>query len=371
MSQPRSALCAILFAAFCFHAHAAPAAAPNPANLIATATAVARIDDYLTQNFAAGQPGITVIVVKNGLPVLHKAYGLANLEQKTPLEPAMSLRVGSVTKQFTAAAIMQLAEQGKLKVSDSITTYLPDYPTHGQTITIEHLLTHTSGIPNYTALPGFGEIVQKTMSVNEMIAFFKDKPLQFTPGERFSYSNSGYFLLGAIIEKVSGQKYADYMRQHIFAPLQLNSTFYDSDECRAQPCVAGYSKRLLGGFDSPQVISMTLPYAAGALRSSVDDLARWNAAIVDGKLLKPETWRRMHTAYTLNNGKTADYGYGWFVGQFKGQPMYRHGGDIPGFSAGTQYLPESGIYVAVITNRDGGQPDMGTVTKKITTLLLD
>ncbi|MBB3118254.1 serine hydrolase domain-containing protein [Pseudoduganella violacea] len=371
MSQPCGALCAILLAAFCFNAHAAPAAAANPAGIVASATAVARIDSYLTQNFAADQPGITVIAVKNGLPVLHKAYGLANLEQKTPLAPAMSLRVGSVTKQFTAAAIMLLAEQGKLKVGDSITSHLQDYPEQGKTITIEHLLTHTSGIPNYTALPGFGEIVQKTMSVNEMIAFFKDKPLQFAPGERFSYSNSGYFLLGAIIEKVSGQKYADYMRQHIFAPLQLNSTFYDSDECRAQPCVAGYSKRSWGGFEGTQVISMTLPYAAGALRSSVDDLARWNAAIVEGKLLKPETWRRMRTAYTLNNGKAANYGYGWFVGTFKDQPMYEHGGDIPGFSARTQYLPESGIYVAVITNRDGGQPDMKTVTQKISTLLLD
>ena len=160
----------------------------------------------LAAAYPAGQPGAAAIVVEDGKVVLRKGYGMANLELGVPDSPEMVFELGSVTKQFTAAAILLLQERGKLSVEDDITKYLPDFPTHGQTITIEHLLTHTSGIPSYTGLPEWFAKIREDLKPADVIALFKDKPLEFNPGERWAYDNSGFFLLGAIIEKVSGQE---------------------------------------------------------------------------------------------------------------------------------------------------------------------
>jgi CubicO group peptidase (beta-lactamase class C family) len=174
------------------------------------------IDEMVSKYFKPGEPGANVIVSQRGVILFRKAYGLANTETKLPLRPELALRTGSVTKQFSAAAIMLLVEQGKLSLADEIGKLLPGYPEHGRHVTIEHLMTHTSGIQNYTELPQFGSVLAKDVSVDDAIAFFKNVPLQFRPGQRFSYSNSTYFLLGAIIEKVSGVSYQDFMKQQIF-----------------------------------------------------------------------------------------------------------------------------------------------------------
>jgi CubicO group peptidase (beta-lactamase class C family) len=186
------------------------------------------IDEMLPNYFKPGEPGATVIVSQRGVILFRKAYGLANTETKVPLRPELVLRTGSVTKQFTAAAIMLLAEQGKLSLADELGSHMPEYPEHGRHITIENLLTHTSGIRNYTELPQFGSVLEKDVSVDDAIAFFKGAPLQFQPGQRFSYSNTNYFLLGAIIEKVSGISYQDFMQQQILQPLQMHSTEIES-----------------------------------------------------------------------------------------------------------------------------------------------
>ncbi|MGH9843739.1 MAG: serine hydrolase domain-containing protein, partial [Blastocatellia bacterium] len=186
----------------------------------------AEIDEMLAKEFKANEPGAAAIVVKDGKVVFRKGYGMANMEFGIPIEPDMIFRIGSVTKQFTAVATLMLAEQGKLSLSDEITKFLPDYPTQDRKITVEHLLTHTSGIVSYTGMPEWRPQMRKDVSLDEMIAVFKDKPMEFVPGERWNYNNSGYVLLGAVIEKASGMKYADFVEKNIFAPLGMKRSFY-------------------------------------------------------------------------------------------------------------------------------------------------
>jgi D-alanyl-D-alanine carboxypeptidase len=304
-----------------------------------------RIDALIAPHFAADGPGVAVIVTKDGKTVFRKGYGRADVAAGTAMRADAPARIGSMTKQFTAVAILMLADEGKLATSDDITRFLPDYPTHGAHITIEHLLTHTSGIPSYTGKNQFGDVMREDVSVAQGIAFFKDDALEFVPGSRFSYDNSGYFLLGAIIEKVSGQPYARFLDEHIFKPLGMTHTGYE--DARIQP-VTGYD----GKAQPAGAISMTWPYAAGALVSTVDDLARWQAALADGKLLRPDTLRRAWSAHALNDGTRNPYGYGWFVGRLHGVDEGFHGGNIPGFTSDAVWLPKEHVYVAMLANRD-------------------
>lgn len=340
-----------------------------PETATAASSAATKIDALLSRHFKPNAPGVSAIVTIDGNTVFRKAYGAANIEHNIALQPDMSLRIGSITKQFTAAAIMLLAEQGKLSVTDNINKYLPGLPAQGADITIENLLTHTSGIKNYTEMPKHAETRRSEMTVTQMMAFFQNEPLAFRPGERFAYSNSGYFLLGAIIEQVSNMKYADFMEKNIFAPLQLQHTFYDSNERLLPRRVDGYTNTR-HGMEHAQFLSLSHPFAAGALRSSVDDLARWNAAIVAGKLLKPESWKRMTTPYALTSGKSSGYGYGWFIHKIRGSNAIEHGGDINGFAGQTLRFPAEGIYIAVLTNSDAQKPDAQTLADKIAALLL-
>ncbi|GAB2860228.1 hypothetical protein GCM10027277_31020 [Pseudoduganella ginsengisoli] len=309
-----------------------------------------QIDAALAPMFKADAPGATVIVTRDGQPVFRKAYGRADVDKKTPMQPDMQLRLGSVTKQFTAVAILMLAEQGKLSLQDDITRFLPDYPVNGHRITIEQLLQHKAGIRNYTAMPRFWPNADKDTGVAQFIDFFKNEPLDFAPGERWSYSNSGYFLLGAIIEKASGQRYADFIAQHIFEPLGMQDTAYEGHERSGKHRVEGYRAGFFSGYSTAEKISMTLPYAAGALVSTVDDLARWNDAIVSGKLLKAESWQQAMTPCTLPKEAKCNYGYGWFISSLRGHKMIWHGGDIPGFNAETLRLPDDKLFVAVLSN---------------------
>jgi CubicO group peptidase (beta-lactamase class C family) len=309
--------------------------------------------------YKADQPGATVIVVKDGKVLLRKAYGLANLSKKETLQADHVMRLGSITKQFTAVAILQLIEAGKMALNDPVTKFFPDYPETGKTVTIEHLLTHTSGIPSYTGKPGFVASANKDISVSGMVDSFKNDALEFEPGSTFRYNNSGYFLLGAIIEKVSGETYANYVAKHIFTPLGMNNTAHEGHERSQQARAQGYSQRT-GSFEPSMKISMTQPYAAGSLTSTVDDLTKWDAAISAGKLLKADSWNRAFTSYKLKNGQDTNYAYGWGVGQLEGQPMISHGGGIPGFSTFALRLPQDKVFVAVLNNADGGlpQPEM-------------
>ena len=315
-----------------------------------TDTALARsIEATLAPHFKADEPGATVIVTRDGKTLYRNAFGLSDVEKKTPLKPDDVLRIGSLTKQFTAVAILMLADQGKLRVSDPTTKHMADYPKAGDPVTIEHLLTHTSGVPSYTA-PEYRMSMTKAVSVDEMIDRFKDQPLKFTPGSRWDYSNSGYFLLGAIIERVSGMRYADFMAKNIFDPLGMKDSAYEGFERSGKKRVEGYA-------DKTRVappLHMSQPYAAGSLLSTVDDLAKWDAAIAAGKLLKPETWKLAFAPHTLTDGTKAVYGYGWEIRKLQGQDSMAHSGGINGFSSYGVRVPATKVYVAMLFNRDGG-----------------
>lgn len=309
-----------------------------------------QLDKALAPLFKPDAPGAAVIVTKDGVPVFRKAYGLADPDRNLPLQPEMQLRLGSITKQFTAVAILMLAEQGKLSLQDDITRFLPGYPAQGQRITLEQLLQHTAGIRNYTAMMSFPFIAGQDKSVREMIDYFKDEPLDFAPGQRWAYSNSGYFLLGAVIEQASGMGYADFLAQRIFEPLGMHDTAYEGRERNAKRRVAGYREGFLGGYKPAERLSMTLPYAAGALVSTVDDLARWDQAIAAGKLLTAESWKQAFTPCVLPGGAKCGYGYGWTIGSMRGHRMAAHGGDIPGFNSQAIRLPDDKVFVAVLGN---------------------
>lgn len=317
-----------------------------------------QIDALLADVYKPGEPGAAVLVKKQGKIILRKGYGMADLEMGLPMEPDMIFRLGSITKQFTAVAILVLAEQGRLSLEDDITKFLPDYPTQGKAITIEHLLTHTSGIKSYTDMPEWLPLQRKDMTVEDIIDLFKNQPMDFAPGERWKYNNSGYILLGAIIEKVSGKTYEDFLQKHIFAPLSMEHSYYGSASRIIPRRIPGYAKGN-SGFENAPYLSMTQPYAAGSLLSSVDDLATWNEALLAGKLIKRETLERAFRPYKLKDGTNTGYGYGWFNSDYQGHRFIEHGGGIHGFTTYALAVPEDQIYVALLTNSaiEGRNPE--------------
>ncbi|HMA53325.1 MAG TPA: serine hydrolase domain-containing protein, partial [Acidobacteriota bacterium] len=309
----------------------------------------AKIDAVMAAVYKPGEPGAAIIVRKDGRTILRKGYGLADLELGVAVEPDMIFRLGSITKQFTAISILLLAQDGKLGLQDEITKFLPDYPTQGRRISVEHLLTHTSGIQSYTDMPEWLSLWRKDFTVKELVDFFKDKPMQFDPGQSWAYNNSAYFLLGAIIEKVSGKTYEDFVTERIFKPLGLKGSFYGNTERIIPRRIPGYQTGP-GGFINAPYLSMTQPYAAGSLLSTVDDLAVWSDAVFAGKLVRKEWLDKAFTPYKLTNGESTGYGYGWFVADFAGHRSIEHGGGINGFSTYEMTFPEDGIFLAILTN---------------------
>lgn len=310
-----------------------------------------QIDAVLSPYFKPDAPGGSILVVKDGKPIFRKGYGMADVAKGVPMDAGAQHRIGSVTKQFTSTAILMLAEEGKLSLDDDITKFLPDYPTNGKKITIEHLLTHTSGIVSYTGKKGFRDQIAQDFTPAAMIDTFKNDPLEFEPGTKYAYNNSGYFLLGAIIEKISGMPYAKFVEQRIFVPLGMRDTAYEGHERGKAPRALGHTVTPAGYGPSRQV-SMTQPYAAGSIVSTVDDLARWDAAITSGKLLKASTWQKAFTSYKTADGKPTNYGYGWSIRTVQGSPAVNHGGGIPGFSAQVIRVPHEKVFVAVLRNND-------------------
>jgi D-alanyl-D-alanine carboxypeptidase len=315
--------------------------------------------------FQATQPGGAVIVVKDGRTIYRDAVGMASLELGVPLQADSVFRIGSVTKQFTSASVMMLVEQKKLALDDDITKFFPDYPTGGRRITVEHLLTHTSGIRSYTSLPGWRGAWGKDFTTTELIDLFKNEPMDFEPGEKYLYNNSAYFLLGALIEKVSGVPYAEFVSKNIFEPLGMTRSRYGDTGPVLPGRAQGYARDASRFVNAPY-LSMTQPGAAGALVSTVDDLATWDTAVSAGRLITPASWQRIFTPYRLNNGRSTGYGFGWQIGTFDGHAVHEHGGGIHGFSAYVVRLPEDHVYVAVLANSSNA--DTGGLARKLAAL---
>jgi len=345
----------------------AQAAAPAPRAAAAPAAAPSKnaavIDALFKGAVKPGEPGLAAIVVRKGQTLYRAAFGLANVELGVALKPDHAFRIGSVTKQFTSAAIMMLAEEGKLAVTDPITKFLPDYPTQGRTITIEHLLTHTSGIQSYTNMPKWRGMWRQDLSLEALIDLFKNEPMQFAPGEQWRYNNSGYILLGAIIEKASGKRYADFVQERIFTPLGMKNTRYDLTEEIVAQRAAGYD-RTGDRIGNARYLSMTQPHAAGALMSTVDDLAKWDAALTAGRVMKPDSLARSFSPYRLAGGSDSRYGYGWQISRYEGREVQEHGGGIFGFHAYVVRIPADGVYAAVLSNVSAAEPSAGLLARK-------
>lgn len=317
---------------------------------------IAKFDQMLSEKFKSNETGATVLISKKGQVIYKKAFGMANLELNVPMQTENVFRIGSISKQFTAVAILQLMDQGKLSLQDDVTKFIPDYPTRGHKITIEHLLTHTSGIKSYTNMIEFGAISRLDKKPEELIQFFKNQPMEFAPGTKWNYNNSGYFLLGYIIEKVSNKTYPEYIEENIFKALGMNNSYYGSDSKIIKNRAAAYGKDDKG-FVNAEPLSMALPYAAGSLQSTVEDLYKWNQAVHTYKLVKKETLDKAFTPYVLADGKKTDYGYGWGIDNIQGSTAIQHGGGIPGFLTMGIYLPKEDVFVAVFSNCDCNSPE--------------
>jgi len=312
------------------------------------------LDAMLTRAFPATGPGAAVLVAKADKIVYRKAFGKADLELNVPLKREHIFRIGSITKQFTACAILKLAEEGKLSLQDRITKFVSDYPITD--ITIEHLLTHTSGIST-----GAGAWTPETRKLDftpqALIDSFKHQPSDFLPGAGFRYNNNGYVLLGYIIERVSGMSYERYISENFFKPLGMKNSGYDNNSSIIPGRISGYEKDN-ETYRNAGFLSMTQPYSAGSILSTVEDLYTWNKALTDGKVISKESLKKAHTSYLLNNGKPTGYGYGWWLGNIQGSPDIKHDGLINGFSTFAVYLPQEKVFVAVFTNCENNNPEV-------------
>lgn len=327
-------------------AAAQPAAAPGPAPDRALIT---RIDAIAQRALAApAAAGLSIAVARGDTILLDRGYGSADLEHGTPATDATLFRIGSVTKQYTAAAIMKLAEQGKLHLDDDFTTYI-DYPTGGRVVTIRHLLTHTSGIKNYTDLPGFFDTAALDQPPEKVLDSVRNLPFDFEPGSKWAYSNTGYHLLGMVIEKVSGIHYAQYLQDEFLTPLHLTRTRYDVASDIIPGRARGYT--VTGGrpANAPH-LSMTVPFSAGGLMASAGDLVRWQIALAAGRAVSLDSYKQMTTPATLNDGSTTGYGFGLKIDGIDGHPNLGHGGGIHGFNSMLVYFPAEGLSVAVISS---------------------
>ncbi len=318
----------------------------------------AEIDKLLQGHFKPDGSGATVLVSQKGKVLYHKAFGMANLELGVPMRTDHVFRIGSITKQFTGAAILKLAEEGKLSIQDDLTTFLPDYPTQAKKITVEHLLTHTSGIKSYTGMKEWDEAMhRKDFTPTELIALFKDQPIDFEPDAEWRYNNSGYILLGYIIEKVSGQTYAEYITEQFFKPLGMKNSYYGDTKPLIKNRATGYSQgEAEGKYVNADFLSMTQPYAAGSLLSTVEDLNIWTRALHGGKVLKPESFKKATTPYILPNGTNTHYGFGLQMSNLLGSLTVEHGGGIHGFLSDLVYLSQEDVCVAILTNCDCEPP---------------
>ena len=313
-------------------------------------------DALLNKQFPADQPGAVALVAKNGKITYHKAFGQADIELGVDMQKDMVFRIGSITKQFTAVSILMLMEQGKLKLDDPITKFIPRYPTHGYNITIHHLLSHSSGIANSTTLnPWDAHVRKKDFTPEELVSYFKNEPMRWPPGDRYQYNNFGYHILGYIIELITEQSYAEYAQKNIFEPLGMEHSYFASHENVIPKRATGYTF-YDGAFRNPEYISFTQVYAAGGLMSTTADLLTWQNALLDNKLIKKESLALAWGNKEANNGNPLNYGYGWFINDINGSHTVEHAGGIQGFQTNAIYLPEEKVFVAVFTNCDKQDP---------------
>lgn len=307
-----------------------------------------KVDEYMDALVKAGWFNGSILIAREGKVLVSKGYGMANVELEVPNTPQTKFRVGSITKPFTAMAILLLQERGKLGLQDSICKFVADCPAGWQPITIHNLLSHTSGLAKHDKAGEYLKTAMNRMSVTQLIDSFKNKPSDFKPGEKFDYNNNGYILLGYVIEKVSGQSYEMFLKENIFAPLKMADTGYDNHDPIIKNRAAGY--RAEGGkLFNAAYIDQSQPFSAGALYSTTGDLLRLDQALYEGKLLSPKTTDSMFTPVV------GIYGYGWFANKQLNRAAIFHPGGVPGFSAMITRFPENKVLIVMLGNLDNAR----------------
>jgi CubicO group peptidase (beta-lactamase class C family) len=348
-----AALSAIVVGAASLHFHeqspppAAVAGRPAPLD---RASIEQRVDALLNAHVTVNRFSGAVLLASQGKPLVAKGYGYANVEWQIPNTTTTKFRIGSITKQFTSMLVMQLRERGRIKLEDSVCLYVSPCPDTWKAVTIHHLLTHTSGIPSYTGIASWRDTNMVPKTVEQMMAIFRDLPVEWRPGEKYAYNNSGYFLLGVVIEKASGEPYEQALQAMILTPLAMMDTGYDSHTKIIARRASGYRNRS-GALQNAAAIDMRQPFAAGGLYSTVEDLLKWDQALYTDRLLPTAAKQRMWTPFKEN------YAYGWLVSapvpnQFGGHRRIEHGGGINGFSSVIIRLPEPNVTAIVLANNE-------------------
>ena len=311
------------------------------------------VDDYVKNQLRRLHiPGASVALVRDGRIIKAKGYGLANVEWNVPATNDTVYELGSVTKQFTAAAIMVLVEEGKVGLDDKITKYFPAAPETWEHITIRHLLSHTSGIQNHVTLPEFLNLTfQPSLTRDELIKWFFKLPLEFQPGETWAYDNTGYYLLGIVVEQASGKSYWQFLDERIFHPLGMTATRSTDPRLIVPNRASGYEWQN-NSFENRSVLTPFVAFSAGALLSNVEDLARWDASLYSEKLLKKSSLDQMWTANTAKGRAAAPFGYGfgWFIDSYHGHHIVQHSGGTMGFSSVIYRFVDDRFTVIILTN---------------------
>ena len=337
------------------------AQAAQPATPAAMAAYAEQLLD--AQKIARDGPGVTVLVARGDQLLYKGARGMANIELGVPMQPDQLLRIGSVTKQFAAAALLKQIDEGRAKLDDPLSKYLPDYP-NGGSITLLQLLNHSSGIKSYTGISGYmGNPIKRDLSTAELVKEFKDQPVDFAPGEKWAYNNSGYVLVGAVVEAIAGKPWHQGIDELLLKPAQITSVHYESGDQLFKGMASGYTLNGRREVAPARLLSMTQPHAAGALIANTEGLWRWNQALHGGRLLSPATYQRMVTPEGA--AKPQNYGLGIGTGTVRGQTLLSHGGGIFGFSSLLSYLPQSRTTVVILRNSDGPGLAMDTVSRKL------
>ena len=328
------------------------------------------LDSLFRTSFPSTEPGAIIILSKNGTPILNRAYGMSNMELNVPLNTDMKMGIGSISKQFAAISILLLQQENKLNIKDEVKKYLPQYNTWGKSITIEQLLSHTSGIPSYTELPGFDSLVDKKTSINKLVTIFSKVPLIFEPGTNWSYTNSGYVLAALIVEKISKKSFNDFVRERIFRRLLMTeSTFGESDYTIANKTAEYGANTPRGKIKMEVKYDWYWAYGAGQIVSTSLDMLKWDSGLYDTAFIKPEILALAHKSYILNDGTLANYGLGWGVEAFGSKTIVQHGGSIGGYRSQGVRIPEDKLYFLLMSNT--GQTNSALISNKALSILYD
>ncbi|MEW6371865.1 MAG: serine hydrolase domain-containing protein [Pseudomonadota bacterium] len=320
------------------------------------------LDAMIASRFRPELPGVAALVVKDGKPLLRKGYGMANVELGVPVRPEHVFRIGSTTKLFTATAIMLLVDEGKIALDAPVSRYLPDAPKHWDKVTIEHLLTHTSGIPNLTMDSGYWRTTARLEhTLEELVAPARTRPLDFAPGAKFVYNNTGYHLLAQVVEKVSGSEFFDFLDRRIVQPLGLRHTGPGDDKRFHPGLVTGYQ----AGPRPAMPIANSNLHAGGGMVSTVDELAAFMLALQAGKIVSPASLRRMNTSHVLPSGEATGYGLGEWVRTVNGHRLVGHGGYIMNFYSQLEMDIDAGIVAVTLHNGDRFGGDNEELSKRL------